>query len=222
MIKLSEISREEAARYMGVRGEPDENVTRLLDKYEPIVRENLRPAYVYRQGNVERTENDLKICGVSLLGNDILRHLEGCERAIILGATVSSEADKLIRQTSVTDMAAALAVDALCSAAIEQVCNAAEEEIFTAMDAAYRTWRFSPGYGDLPISHQKELLFALNAQRRIGLTVTDSFLLIPSKSVTAIIGICDSAPVHTPQGCKACRMRENCAFRKSGGRVCSS
>lgn len=125
MIKLSEISREESARYMGVRGVPDENVTRLLDKYEPIVRENLRPAYVYRQGNVERTENELKICGVSLLGNDIRRHLEGCERAIIIGATVSSEADKLIRQTSVTDMAAALAVDALCSAAIEQVCNAA-------------------------------------------------------------------------------------------------
>ncbi len=221
MIKLSPISREEAARYMGVRGNPDEKVSKLLDKYEPIVRENLRPAYVYRQGNVERTENELKICGVSLLGKDIRRHLEGCEKSIILGATVSAEADKLIRQTSVTDMAAALAVDALCSAAIEQVCNSAEEEIFTALGAAYRTWRFSPGYGDLPISHQKELLFALNAQRRIGLTVTDSFLLIPSKSVTAIIGICDSAPVQTSQGCKSCHMGDNCAFRKNGVKLCS-
>lgn len=206
---------------MGVRSKPDEKVSQLLDKYEPIVRENLRPAYVYRQGNVERTENELKICGVSLLGNDIRRHLEGCEKAIILGATVSAEADKLIRQTSVTDMASALVVDALCSAAIEQVCNSAEEEIFAALGAAYRTWRFSPGYGDLPISHQKELLFALNAQRRIGLTVTDSFLLIPSKSVTAIIGICDSAPVQTSQGCKSCRMSDNCAFRKNGVKLCS-
>lgn len=216
MMKLSPISSEEAARYMGVRGEPDENVARLLDKYEPIVRENLRPAYVYRQGDVERTENELKICGISLLGNDIRRHLDGCEKAIILGATVSAEADKLIRQTSVTDMAAALAVDALCSAAIEQVCNLAEEEIFAAVNAPYRTWRFSAGYGDLPISHQKELLFALNAQRRIGLTVTDSFLLIPSKSVTAIIGIRDSAPSETSRGCSVCRMRENCAFRQIG------
>ncbi len=222
MIRLSEISHEEAARYMGVRGEPDEKIARLLDKYEPIVRENLRPAYVYRQGKIERTENELKICGVSLLGNDIRKHLKGCEMAIIFGATVSAEADKLIRQASVTDMAAALAVDALCSAAIEQVCNAAEEEIFADVNAPYRTWRFSPGYGDLPISHQKELLLALNAQRRIGLTVTDSFLLIPSKSVTAVIGICDSAPLHSPQGCKTCRMRENCAFRKNEGRICIS
>ena len=134
--------------------------------------------------------------------------------------TVSAEADKLIRQAAVTDMTESLAYDCLCSAAIEQVCNRAEEEIF-AGSKVYRTWRFSPGYGDLPISLQKELLYALNAQRRIGLTVTANSLLIPSKSVTAIIGVSDE-PItqHKKGGCAECNMRGRCAFSKEGSNRC--
>lgn len=221
MMKLEPISKVEAARYMGVRGEPDDSIMAILDRCEPIVRERLRPAYVYREAEVDFRDEGVFLSGVSvpLTGKDIRRHLEGCRRAVIMAATVSAEADKLIRQSAVSDMAEALAVDCLCSAAIEQVCNKAEEEIFAGRDdAAYRTWRFSPGYGDLPISLQKELLLALNAQRRIGLTVTESSLLIPSKSVTAIIGISDK-PKHSKSGssCDSCNMRDRCAFSKSGG-----
>ena len=220
MITLSPLSKEEAARYMGVKGPQDETVRLLLDKYEPIVRIRLRPAYVYREATISISDEGVTVSGMKsiLTGKDIRSHLSGCDRVILLAATVSAEADKLIRQTAVTDMAAALAVDCLCSTAVEQVCQKAEEEIFSEVDAPFRTWRYSPGYGDLPIALQRDFLLALNAQRRIGLTVTDSFLLVPSKSVTAIIGISDNPPVsQLEQGCASCNMRGRCAFSENGG-----
>ena len=218
MMKLDTISKDEASRYMGVKGTPDDNIKAILDRLEPVVRAQLRPAYVYRETNISFTDECVKAdIGLLLTGNDIRRHLSGCKKAVLFAATVSAAADKLIRQAAVTDMAEALAVDCLCSAAIEQVCSKAEEEIFSVSKAAYRTWRFSPGYGDLPISTQRDFLLALNAQRRIGLTVTESSLLIPSKSVTAIIGISDTPLAESKHGCEVCRVRENCAFSHSGG-----
>ncbi len=220
MMTLGIISKAEAARYMGVKGEPDKSVRELLDKYEPIVRAKLRPAYVYRETEVSFTADGVQIAGMNavLTGEDIRRHLAGCGRAVLLAATVSAEADKLIRQTAVTDMAAALAVDCLCSAAVEQVCEHAEEEIFSEVEAPFRTWRFSPGYGDLPIALQRDFLLALNAQRRIGLTVTENSLLVPLKSVTAIIGISQAPSAQElKRGCESCNMRGRCAFSENGG-----
>lgn len=188
---LEEISIKEAARYIGIRTVPDEQTANLFERYEKIVRSRLRPAYVYRETEIDFKKGFVVLSGmdVPLTGESIQKLLEGCNRAIILGATVSAEADRLIRETSVVDMAAAVVVDALCSAAIEQVCDRAETEIFGDMPKNMRTYRFSPGYGDLPIELQKDWLNYLNAQRRIGLSCTDSYLLTPTKSVTAIIGI---------------------------------
>ncbi|HOR22386.1 MAG TPA: vitamin B12 dependent-methionine synthase activation domain-containing protein, partial [Ruminococcus sp.] len=187
---------------------------------EPIVREKLRPGFVYREAEVELAPDGVWLSGmdVPLTGNDVRRHLDGCDRVILLAATASAEADKLIRQASVAGMADALAVDCLCSAAIEQICDLAEEEIFSRINVPYRTWRFSPGYGDLPLDLQKPLLKVLNAQRRIGLTVTDSLLMVPSKSVTAIIGISENE-LHQKgsTGCDSCNMRDRCAFSARGG-----
>ena len=219
-MELSQISKSEAARYMGVKGTPDQAVAELLDRAEKIVREKIRPKYVYIETDVTFTDEGVVLgaMSVSLTGEDIKRHLMGCNRAVIMAATLTQEADKLIRQAAVTNMAESLAIDCLCSAAVEQVCDRAEEEIFSRCSAPYRTWRFSPGYGDLPLSLQSSLLLALNAQRRIGLTVTDSSLLIPSKSVTAIIGMSDRPVERGGRGCTICNMRENCAYREKGNR----
>ena len=202
MISLSPISISEAARYMGVKGEPDTAVMELLERAERLVRESVRPMFVYRETAAEAVEDGIKLSCMSrhLTGEDIKKHLQGCNRAVIFAATLSAEADKLIRQS-----------------AVEQVCNKAEEEIFSASDIPYRTWRFSPGYGDLPLDLQGDLLTALNAQRRIGLTATANSLLIPSKSVTALIGISDTPIKRGAKGCAVCNMRESCAYRLAGG-----
>lgn len=222
MMKLNPISKEEAARYMGVKGVPDGRISKILDRCEIIVRESVQPKYVYRKTTVDFVENGVLLGGVNtvLSGKDIKKHLSGCNEAIVMAVTLSAEADKLIRRTAVTDMADALAVDCLCSAGVEQACNLAEEEIFENIHALYRTWRFSAGYGDLPLDIQKDLLIFLNAQRRIGLTVTENSLLIPSKSVTAIIGISETPVERGKKGCESCRMKGNCAF-SAVGKTCS-
>ena len=51
------------------------------------------------------------------------------------------------------------------------------------------TDRFSPGYGDLPLAMQREVMDALDCGRTVGITLSDSLLMTPSKSVTAIIGM---------------------------------
>ena len=219
-MEISPISKKEAARYMGVKGEPDRAVTELLDKAEKLVREKIRPKYVYIETDVSFTDAGVMLGAMSvpLTGEDIRRHLSGCNKAILMAVTLSQEADKLIRQSVVTNMAESLAIDCMCSAAVEQACDRAEEEIFSGSPTNYRTWRFSPGYGDLPLSLQKNFLLALNAQRRIGLTVTENSLLIPSKSVTAIIGISDRPVERGSRGCTICNMRESCAYRAKGNR----
>lgn len=222
MIKLEPISKTETARYMGVKGVPDSRIMEILNRLEPIVRERVRPKYVYRKTSVNFTEDGLFLndMDASLDGEDIKKHLSGCTSAVVLAVTLSAEADKLIRQTAITDMADSLAVDCLCSSAVEQACNIAEKEIFSAINAPYRTWRFSAGYGDFPLDIQKDLLLFLNAHRRIGLTVTENSLLIPSKSVTAIIGISENPVKHGKKGCESCRMKDRCAFSASG-KTCS-
>ncbi len=218
-MELNSISKTEAARYMGVKGEPDETVAALLDEAELVVRSRVMPKYVYREAalSFENGKVHLDCMNVPLEGIDILNHLKGCTKAILLAVTLTTEADKIIRQAEIKGMAEALAADCICSAAVEQVCDRAEEEIFTQQKYPYRTWRFSPGYGDLPIEMQKDFLAALNAQRRIGLTVTESCMLIPSKSVTAIIGISENPLNKGVRGCEICNMRERCGLSKNGG-----
>lgn len=218
MISLSSIPKDEAARYMGIKGIPDENISVMLDRCEKLVKDAVRPNYVYREADIYFAEDGVHVKGMNspLTGDSVRRHLEGCGKAVLMAVTLSSEADKLIRQAAVRDMAESLAIDCLCSAAVEQVCDIAEKEIFSGIDVPYRTWRFSPGYGDLPLELQREFLLFLNAQRRIGLTATENSLLIPSKSVTAIIGISDHPVKKSRHGCGGCSMRESCEFRKNG------
>ena len=110
MIALSPVSKSEAARYMGVKGAPDENISAILDRCEEEVRKKLRPNYVYREAQVEFTSEGVQLSDmtVPLTGEDIRRHLQGCTRAVVFAATVSGEADKLIRQAEVRNMAEAL------------------------------------------------------------------------------------------------------------------
>ena len=99
---------------------------------------------------------------------------------------------------------------------MEQGCGQAEREIAARFPEAYLTDRFSPGYGDLPLDLQPALCAALDAQRRLGLTVTDSLLLNPVKSVTAVIGLSPTPQPARIRGCGYCNFRENCQFRKEG------
>ena len=132
-------------------------------------------------------------------------------------ATLGSNVDKLLRQTQAQDMAKAVILDAMASAAIEQVCDEAEKEISARLENKHFTWRFSPGYGDFPIAVQKDFLTALNAQKVIGLCASQSGMLTPTKSVTAVISVHEKSVQQQKHSCESCNMRDRCNYRKTGG-----
>ncbi len=219
MIELDYINQSEALRYMGYHSnEVAENIQALINDCESALLGCIKPKYTYKIFGITHSDSGIKIDGsnVILSGNSIRTHLEGCDGIILLATTLSGEADKTIRRYEITDMTKALAADALASAAIEQVCNAAEEEIKDSIEGKFMTWRFSPGYGDLPIELQPQLLALADAQRQIGLTATQNNILIPRKSVTAIIGLSDTPLPRKRQGCAICNMNKTCQFRKRG------
>jgi len=200
----------EALRYLGYRGhQPDGTTAALLEKgYE-----ELSAAAVMRSCHKIVRKSD---AASLLVGKDIAAHLAKSERVIFFAATLGSAADGVIRRAEITNMAYALILDALASAMTEEFCDRTEREIAGNVQG-HLTWRYSPGYGDYPISVQPELIRFLNAEKLIGLTVTDSDILLPRKSVTAVIGVSDEEQERTVRGCAVCNLREKCQFRKDGG-----
>jgi 5-methyltetrahydrofolate--homocysteine methyltransferase len=100
--------------------------------------------------------------------------------------------------------------------AIEQVCSKVDELLAEKYKGWNMTFRFSPGYGDYPIELQSEFLRMLDAPRKIGLTTNNNYLLMPTKSVTAILGLSQSPIDRKKRGCAICNMRDKCRFRRNG------
>lgn len=209
MITLEKLNRNEAVRYLGGAGiQLNYRMDRLMDECEKEVLRTANPKYRY-------IEIDLP-CQEIIRGEDIKKHLDGCEKAIMMCATLGTDIDKLIRVSQISDMAKAVVLDSFASVAIEQVCSKVDELIAEQYEGMNMTFRFSPGYGDYPIELQQYFLKKLDAPRRIGLTTNDSFLLMPSKSVTAVLGLSKNPIEKRKRGCAICNMRGKCRFRRNG------
>jgi hypothetical protein len=209
MIELEKLNRNEAVRYLGGVGiRLNYRMDVLMDECEKAVLEKASPKYLYVEKNLP--------CPQIMGGKDIESHLNGCEKAIVMCATVGSEVDKLIRISQISDMARAVVMDSLASVAVEQVCNAFDKIIAEKYSDYNMTFRFSPGYGDYPIELQKIILQMLDAPKKIGLCTNDNFLLTPTKSVTAVLGLSKNPIERKKRGCAICNMRETCKFRRKG------
>ena len=218
-IELTELDRAEAFRYMGYKGgEIKESILTITEECEKALLNVIKPRLAYKIFDISFAENGVEIMGTPLIfkGNDIKEHLTGCERCVLMCATLSSDVDKLIRSYEAEGMEKAFIADTLASAAVEQVCNKAETLIQQAVGNYSFTWRFSPGYGDFPLDIQKEFINITEADKKIGLTVTESLILIPRKSVTAVIGISEKEIPKKRRGCGCCNMKDRCEFRKGG------
>lgn len=218
-LKIEKLNRRDAFRYMGYKGgEIKEKILAIADECEETLLKAIKPLMVYRVFGTEKTETGIEIKNTSLIfkGNDIAAHLEGCQRAVLMCVTLSAEVDRVIRSYEACGMEKALIADALASAAVEQACELAEKLIQKEVGDYNYTWRFSPGYGDFPLDIQRDFLKVTDAAKRIGLNATDTDILIPRKSVTAVMGISENEIPQKRRGCICCNMRDRCEFRKVG------
>jgi len=209
-VTLTEINRAEVLQYLGWRGsEIPPEVSAQLDGCLQETLTLASPRVVWRLLPV--------LPGGLRVGDDIQALLSESTQCVLLAATLGNALESAIRRAQVRNLTRALMLDCCGSAAIESVCDAAEAEIRAAAgEGKHLTDRFSPGYGDLPLSVQPLLLDILDAPRRIGLTLTPTGIMTPRKSVTAILGIADTPQPRRFRGCAYCSMFENCAYRKAG------
>lgn len=219
MLKIEKLDRGEAFRYMGFKGgEIKENILKITEECEQELLKAIAPRYVYRVFEIEKNDEGVLLKNTSSIfkGNDIAAHLEGCNRCVLMCVTLSADTDGLIRRYEADSMEKAVIADSLASAAVEQACNLAEKEIQEAIGAYNYTWRFSPGYGDFPLDIQKEFLDIIDAPKRIGVNITDSLILVPRKSVTAVMGISENEISKGRRGCGCCNIKDRCEYRKRG------
>ncbi|MCL2054790.1 MAG: Vitamin B12 dependent methionine synthase activation subunit [Oscillospiraceae bacterium] len=175
----------------------------LIKECEAELNAVISPAYVYKVFIIEAmTENSVKLkdCPFILRGYDIAVHLKNSQKAILLGVTIGAGVDALIRKMQIENMAKAVIIDGLAAEAIERLCDSfqtREQGSLGAYAPQKALPRFSPGYGDFPIEAQKDFQNVLNLHKAIGVSVSDTMLLTPSKSVTAVLPVNSSELFQT-------------------------
>ena len=219
MIAVDRLDAGEVLRYMGCP--PERADTALRAQVEARARELLavvRPRWSWRELAITFETGGVRLEGGLLLpGADLSAHLTGCGRAAVFCATLGAEVDALIRRAERLDMAKALTLDCCASAAVETVCDRIEAELQEKFPGRSFPFRYSPGYGDLPLEVQGPLLDLLDAPRRAGLCATANHLLTPRKSVTAILGVAEGEIQRNKRSCLSCPAQGGCQYRKAGG-----
>ena len=166
-------------------GCPQESVS-LIPKCLNVLNDCVSARFVSRFCDIERTENGIDLGFGEIISKDLIKNLGNCKRAAVFAVTLGSDVDRLLIKLGKIMPSEQFVTDAIASALAESVCDEAEKLIFDGLSHAPR---FSPGYGDLPLELQKPLLSFLNADKTVGITLSLSLLMTPTKSITAIAGI---------------------------------
>lgn len=209
-VTLPPVNEKEALRYAACR-QADGATLALLRECAAEALPLLQTRVCYVTAEVGVLPDGVSIEHIFLPSRDLARNLSGCTQAVIFAATLGTQLDRLIAKYGAVSPARALMMQALGAERIEAVCDSFcswfEREAGTALRP-----RFSPGYGDLQLGAQGEIFGMLDCRRQIGLHLTDSLVMTPSKSVTAIAGLGERC--QNTQKCTLCN-KTDCIFRRS-------
>ncbi len=192
---LDDLVIKDALKYLGAK-EGDHEAKALLEKVLNDNRSAFSPRHVTAFFKVETLDPVITFVGteVTLAGEAIRRCFQGATEGLFNAFTLGIAFDKKVRELSLTHPSESVALNAIGSAYAERK---ADELLKVVRDEKEKqgfktSFRFCPGYGDLPMNVNLKIAAALNAAKRIGLTVTEEGLLLPVKS---IVGVCACIPV---------------------------
>ena len=216
------IDKTEVLRYLGWKGQDySKSLDSLVEKMMADCLACAIPKSVVRAFSVAPIQEGIAVAGTPLVltGNAIASHLQGAQKVCLLAATLGPAVDNTLRRLSYTDVTASVIFDAAATALIEAYCDQIESEAKaeSIAEGFSGNFRFSPGYGDLPLELQPVLLRVLQAEKALGLTCSPSLMLTPSKSVTAVWGLFSSAQPCPDGGhakCAGCSLSATCRFRR--------
>lgn len=213
-----EIDKKEVLRYLGCKKTQviEETILSLIDSCIEELKSTVSMKSIY-------SIFDLSIKGYSIQIGDtffiesknLSKNLKECEKIILFAATLGSQPDLLMKRYTLTDMTRVAVLQAAAAAMIEEYCDKCQKKIEQEQEKKklYLRPRFSPGYGDFDIKYQQQMISILDCPRKIGLTLTNSFILAPSKSVTAVIGLSQKKKNCHIKGCEVCNQLD-CTFRR--------
>ena len=207
----------ELLRYLGCKNGtvPDENTKVLIDQCKQELEQAASPRVTWREYPLSIQDHVIDMTCFQTRSKSLERNLKDCEQILLFAATLGSQVDVLLHRYNMIQMSKAVVMQAASVAMLETFCDEENQKLKEAYQEKgwYLRPRFSPGYGDFPLECQPALLGTLEAGKRIGIKLTDSLLMMPSKSVTAVMGISKKPHRCDVRGCEACG-KTDCAYRR--------
>ncbi len=207
----------EIYRYMGYKkSEPDKAIKEITKNLISEASNIITYKACYDKYPVNIIDDTVNLGFISVNSKSLKRNLKGCNEIILFTATLGTEFDRLLIKYSKSSPSSAVILNAIGTAYIEAWCDKIYDDFKNAEEKMenYLRPRFSPGYGDLSLDTQKDIFSVLDCNRKIGVSLTDSLLMTPSKSVSAIIGISKNNLNCALSGCEECN-NTNCKYRRS-------
>ena len=184
------IDKREILRYMGCR-ESTPQIDELIERSLALCADKLSYKVCFAEYDIRIDGTRCDLGFASTDSADLSKCLKNCDKILLFAATVSLELDRLILRYGKSEPSVSVCLQAIGAERIEALCDAFCKEMkaeYATLEKSLRP-RFSAGYGDLPLELQRDIFKALGCDKRIGLTLNDSMIMSPTKSVTAIIGI---------------------------------
>lgn len=231
-----EVNRKEVERYLGYRGlsviddkmknlieeciaDMAEAVTpREIHKTFPIIwDEAVSPASDTSGGSVGEDAFGCSFSGIKVRPGNLVKNLKGCSEIVMMAVTIGPGPDRLVRRAELRDMLKAYTYQAVGAAMAEAWCEEVNDIIRKEAEekGLFTRPRFSPGYGDFPLEVQKDFERILEMPKSIGVSLSESLLMTPTKSITAVVGLSKYRTDCHTAGCEECNMHESCEYSRT-------
>lgn len=207
------MNRQDIYRYLGaVPGEP--SLEAMIARGEREVIAASIPRHTEAVFPVDVQEDGVTLGGTYLPSRTLAAHLRGCKEAFLTAFTLGPGVDALVKRYELMEMPMVPVIQACAAAYAEEQADTAQASLeeYAAARGLYLRPRYSPGYGDFPLTCQHFLFDSLQVSKKIGITLTDSCLMIPMKSITGVVGLSSDPSLCHVGKCMTCSA-EHCPFR---------
>ena len=218
-----EIDKKEVLRYLEYKNQKiDSNLNSIIDDCIKLTKSKINPRYTLGVYSIlkEKINYNYQIkfrdSELVIESKDLYKLLNNCNECIVLAATIGINIEKEIKINSYLNLTKSIIIDACATTAIEDFCGKLQSniELILNKEGKYITNRYSPGYGDLNIDFNEIFINLLSTSRKIGLTITEDKIMVPRKSVVAIIGISEIKNKYNKKSCLDCLNYNRCKYKK--------
>ena len=209
------MDKQEILRYLSAP-KSNPNLDQLIARAEREIVQAANPRYVSGHFTISVNNEGVYIGGTYLPSATLAAHLKGCQEAFLVAFTLGPGVDTLIERYELVEMPLVPVLQACAAVYTEEQADKSQKDLeeYAKERGLYLRPRYSPGYGDFALSNQQFLFDALQVSKKIGITLTETYLMLPMKSITGVVGLSPDPSLCHVGRCMNCSAK-NCPFRKS-------